>query len=302
MIKPFFKDIRQEIIKELKSAKAEINVAVCWFTSNELFEALCDRLSEIPVNLIVLNDAINNKPDGLDFQKFIELGGKFYFGDIENPMHNKYCIIDGSTVINGSYNWTYFAENKNHENITIIRDEVMASEFLLDFKRLTEECKLVTKVKDVASTDTKQITIVEDVQIASKGDIIIKSRVDFVGSELTLKNSIGTRVMGDRFIVMIPKNSKIPIEKMHTFTTSKDNQVSVYNDIRFGESSTSSLNEGIGYFIFDDIPPLPKGTANFIDTFSIDSNGILTVRVFCETTNRTVIETADIRHLINGLV
>ncbi len=303
MIKPFFKDIRQEIIKELKSAKAEINVAVCWFTSNELFDVLCDMLPEVKINLIVLNDAINNKPDGLNFQKFIDLGGKFYFGDIENPMHNKYCVIDKATVINGSYNWTYFAENKNQENITIIKDESVANEFLLDFKRLTEECKLVSTVKDDASTDTQQITIVEDAQLASDEDIIIKSRSDFVGSELTLKNSIGQGMKDDKFTIMIPKNSKIPTEKKYsTITTSFDNQISISNDIRFGESHISSINQPIGYFSFDEIPPMMKGMAKFIHTHSIDSNGILTVRVFCVTTNRTVIQMFDIRHLINGLV
>ena len=33
-------------------------------------------------------------------------------------MHNKFCVIDRSTVINGSYNWSYKAR-QNHENITV---------------------------------------------------------------------------------------------------------------------------------------------------------------------------------------
>lgn len=34
-------------------------------------------------------------------------------------LHNKFCIIDYSIIINGSYNWTYSAIN-NEENILIL--------------------------------------------------------------------------------------------------------------------------------------------------------------------------------------
>jgi len=36
-------------------------------------------------------------------------------------MHNKYAVIDGKTVITGSFNWTVSAEKRNDENLLVIK-------------------------------------------------------------------------------------------------------------------------------------------------------------------------------------
>jgi phosphatidylserine/phosphatidylglycerophosphate/cardiolipin synthase-like enzyme len=96
--------------------------------------------------LIIHNDYINNRETGLPFQKFIDAGGKFYFSDEENPMHNKFCIIDNQVLINGSYNWTYYAESKNRENVLIIKDEKDVIELLsiVEFSVLIELLEATT--------------------------------------------------------------------------------------------------------------------------------------------------------------
>ena len=52
-------------------------------------------------------------------------------------MHNKFCVIDNQTVITGSYNWSSNAEFKNEENISIIRDNKTASDYSVEYRRLT---------------------------------------------------------------------------------------------------------------------------------------------------------------------
>ena len=52
---------------------------------------------------------------------------------VEKIMHNKYAIIDGQTVITGSYNWSDNAEVANAENIVIITDAPTAAAFTADF-------------------------------------------------------------------------------------------------------------------------------------------------------------------------
>ena len=124
MVQAYFKNIRSSIIKEIFLAKETINIAVYWFTNHELFDMIYQKqLSGVQCQLIIHNDYINNRNTGLPFQKFIDAGGKFFFSDEENPMHNKFCLIDNQILINGSYNWTYYAENKNKENILIIKNE-----------------------------------------------------------------------------------------------------------------------------------------------------------------------------------
>lgn len=299
MIEPHFKKIRPKILKAIKKAEKEILVAMCWFTNHNLFDALCKKLSEnITVSLVVLNDSINNRSDGLDFQKFIDLGGAFYFSDLESPMHNKYCIIDGLQVINGSYNWTYFAETKNYENITIINDEEIAILFKADFKRLVKECKLVSIVKDDQNTDPYQGTIVEDTRFASVNDLIISGKKSFSSTNFRLKTTIGENIHNDVYYPFIHSNSIIPIEQTHTLTTVEDEQITCNTDIRSGENKIGSENDQIGKFVIEDIPPLPKGKPGLITTFSIDIYGILTVTIRVRETGKITINKYNIEHLL----
>jgi phosphatidylserine/phosphatidylglycerophosphate/cardiolipin synthase-like enzyme len=44
--------------------------------------------------------------------------------------HNKVMVIDGETVITGSFNFTKAAEEKNAENLLVIRDKALARRYL----------------------------------------------------------------------------------------------------------------------------------------------------------------------------
>ncbi len=299
MIKTYFNNIREKISKELVTATSEIKVAVCWFTSKELFDLLCDKLKDgKSVELIVLNDSINNRPDGLHFQTFVDLGGKFYFSSIENPMHNKYCIIDETTVINGSYNWTYFAENKNFENVMIFKEHEIVTDFINDFNRIKQHCKLVSDVASDAITEVQELTVIENTKLAADTDIIIKNRVEIGSAQLTLTSTLGESVHNDVYFPFIPKGSKIPVSKTYTLTTVSDNQVNCHTDIRFGENKVGSSNTQIGAFTVTNIPPLPKGVAGLVTTFSIDEYGILTVAVKVRETGNLTLNKFDIKTLI----
>ena len=99
MIQSYFQNIRTELLEKLSNANDTIVVAVYWFTNWELFIALIKKLQEgVSVHLIIHNDFINNRESGLPFQEFIDNGGKFYFSDGNNPMHNKFCIIDQKCI------------------------------------------------------------------------------------------------------------------------------------------------------------------------------------------------------------
>jgi len=51
-------------------------------------------------------------------------------------MHHKYAVINGQTVITGSYNWSDAADRRNWENLLVIQDQEMADEYSADFKNL----------------------------------------------------------------------------------------------------------------------------------------------------------------------
>jgi len=50
-------------------------------------------------------------------------------------VHNKVMIIDGATVITGSFNFTKAAEEKNAENLLIIRDPGLAKFYMENWER-----------------------------------------------------------------------------------------------------------------------------------------------------------------------
>ena len=55
-------------------------------------------------------------------------------------MHNKFCLIDGITVISGSYNWTYGAR-LNKENVIVIKDTYVHIKYLNEFHELQASSK-----------------------------------------------------------------------------------------------------------------------------------------------------------------
>ncbi len=123
--KAYFENIKEQIIKQLKTADTSIKVVMAWFTDYDLFEILCEKAKRgINVELILSNNSINHKSN-IDYNQLTKSGGKLYFigsGDDNDPiMHNKYCIIDNHVLITGSYNWTNKAKF-NNENITITNE------------------------------------------------------------------------------------------------------------------------------------------------------------------------------------
>jgi phosphatidylserine/phosphatidylglycerophosphate/cardiolipin synthase-like enzyme len=49
-------------------------------------------------------------------------------------VHNKVMVIDGETVITGSFNFTKAAEESNAENLLIIRDRKLASLYMKNWQ------------------------------------------------------------------------------------------------------------------------------------------------------------------------
>lgn len=144
-----FKNIKESILFDLKNAKLEINIAVAWFTNHEFYNVLIKKLNEgINVTVIIINDPINNREGGLDWQNFINLGGKLHFSYYPKIMHHKFCIIDNDILYNGSYNWTYYAEKINRENtIRHTENNKLILDFFNEFEQLKQKNKLSKRVK-----------------------------------------------------------------------------------------------------------------------------------------------------------
>lgn len=136
-----FENIADRIQQEIGKAQKSVFIAVAWFTNKNLFNELLNKVkSGCTISLIISNDNINLN-SGIDFEQLITSKSKiFKIGNGGTElMHNKFCVIDYSTVITGSYNWSYKAEN-NFENVIITyNDTVLAEQFIDEFNNISKQ-------------------------------------------------------------------------------------------------------------------------------------------------------------------
>ncbi|GAP68725.1 protein containing PLD-like domain [Bacteroidales bacterium 6E] len=137
MIKPYFGNIRNILVDNLKKAKYDVYIAVAWIT-DKIFEDLLLLLLEngVSINIIVVNDEINLR-GGIDWKALVNKGANVFWDN----HHHKFCVIDREKVITGSFNWTYLASNRsNRENIIIIEGENdLIEQFSQEFIQLKKE-------------------------------------------------------------------------------------------------------------------------------------------------------------------
>jgi len=140
---PFFDNIAEEVIRQLRSAQESIHIAMAWFTNYDIFKTIMEILKEkkdVKVVLLTNNDLINNGGYCLNFNELISEGLELHLAEYPDMIHHKFCIIDHTVVINGSYNWTFLAEDENLENIVVIKDAPdVATRFENEFDVLIQQ-------------------------------------------------------------------------------------------------------------------------------------------------------------------
>lgn len=131
-----FTEIQNIILQELQNARVSIIVVMAWFTNDVLARKLIEKYNDgVDVKVAIYNDGVNQR-HGVDLAGIPLYKIKAQRGGI---MHNKFCVIDNQVVITGSYNWSSNAEFKNDENISIIKDNNIASDYSVQFRRLLKE-------------------------------------------------------------------------------------------------------------------------------------------------------------------
>ncbi|MCU1231922.1 MAG: molecular chaperone DnaK, partial [Acidobacteria bacterium] len=89
--------------------------------------------------------------------------------------------------------------------------------------------------------------------------------------------SLGIETHGGLFTKIIERNATIPTKNALIFTTVSDHQSKVQVHVLQGEREFARENKSLGKFDLVGIPPAPRGVPQIEVTFSIDSNGIVSV-------------------------
>jgi len=132
-----------EAIKEIGKAKSEILIQAYSFTSKPIAEAIVKAHKRgIHVEIILDKSNKSAKYSAGDFTAHM---GIPTFIDAEHAIaHNKIMLIDRETVIMGSFNFTKAAEEKNAENLLILKSKELAIVYLnnwLEHKKHSVEYK-----------------------------------------------------------------------------------------------------------------------------------------------------------------
>src|SRR5664279_2838011 len=116
------------IIKAIDSAQSSILVQAYSFTSAPIAKALVDAHKRgVHIEVILDKSQRTEKYSSADF---VQHAGIPAYIDAEHAIaHNKVMVIDGQTVITGSFNFTKAAEANNAENLLVIQDANMSAKY-----------------------------------------------------------------------------------------------------------------------------------------------------------------------------
>jgi phosphatidylserine/phosphatidylglycerophosphate/cardiolipin synthase-like enzyme len=109
------------IIKAISEARKSILVSAYNFTSKEIAQALLlAKKRNVDIKLILDKSQMSQRYSSSTF--FANRGFDLRIDVKHAIFHNKVMIIDDVTVITGSFNFTKAAEEKNAENVLVIRN------------------------------------------------------------------------------------------------------------------------------------------------------------------------------------
>lgn len=129
--------LREEVIHEIEMAQQYIDVCVFTISDNYISEALIAKKKEgVRVRIITDNDKMYDKGSDIKWLASERIGIKMDNRDAH--MHHKFAIFDRKRLLNGSFNWTRSATERNQENFLITTSLKLVNEYEDQFDYLWE--------------------------------------------------------------------------------------------------------------------------------------------------------------------
>jgi phosphatidylserine/phosphatidylglycerophosphate/cardiolipin synthase-like enzyme len=156
----------------------------------------------VKVRLYLDKDQVDYKYSQSRF--LVQKGIKTRISSNNYIMHNKFAIIDNHLLLTGSYNWTFSANNRNDENLTVIDDpeliEIFQNQFinLWTSKYSLERTRQLYKIAKVdflptSPTPAKPEDKIININSASQEELtsILQISDPFARKIITLKEELG---------------------------------------------------------------------------------------------------------------
>ena len=122
----------EAVVRALDAAKQTVFVQAYSFTTKDIAQALLAAHQRGVVIHVILDKS--DQGDHYSEADFLANSGISVLIDAKHQIaHNKIMIIDGETVITGSFNFTRQAEEHNAENLLVIHDGGLAERYLANW-------------------------------------------------------------------------------------------------------------------------------------------------------------------------
>lgn len=129
------------IIKEIDDAEEALRIQAYFFTSKPISNALI-AAQKRGVKVEIIMDSSQKAGKWNRWRVMRRDGATVYFDGEHAVANNKIILIDRRTIITGSYNYTKAAEEKNAENIVIIKnDKALFARYLENYEAHLEHAK-----------------------------------------------------------------------------------------------------------------------------------------------------------------
>jgi phosphatidylserine/phosphatidylglycerophosphate/cardiolipin synthase-like enzyme len=128
--------VQARFVELVNAAEQSIYFMAFSFTADPIGQAVRERAAVGVTVAGVMDTEQVNSNIGTEFDPFQQAGLDVYRDGIDGQMHHKIMIIDGKTVIFGSYNFTNSAETRNDENLLVIHSQQVAAQFMVEFQRV----------------------------------------------------------------------------------------------------------------------------------------------------------------------
>jgi phosphatidylserine/phosphatidylglycerophosphate/cardiolipin synthase-like enzyme len=123
----------EAVVDALSRARSTVLAQAYSFTSAPIAKALTDAYRR-GVKIQVILDK-SNQTDKYSAATFTQNYGIPTFIDDRHAIaHNKIMVIDGRTILTGSFNFTKQAEENNAENLLVIDDAALAAKYTANWK------------------------------------------------------------------------------------------------------------------------------------------------------------------------
>jgi cardiolipin hydrolase len=123
------------ILSELERARRTVDICVFTITDDRIARAIL-AVHERGLALRVITDNDKQFDGGSDVGRLRRAGVAIKVDETEHHMHHKFALLDGATLVNGSYNWTRSAGAFNDENLVVTSEPGLVQAFSEQFERL----------------------------------------------------------------------------------------------------------------------------------------------------------------------